>query len=166
LLTCKTIKYAWIRTHFSKCDNSTFPIREEWDPQFGKPRLRDWHNKISYQLPQDSYVYFFPCSAVLWHAWVGRLHAGCKESPVSVTSAGSRAQPHSLRPGIKLSYTRTVNRSSKWEQSSVMKGPSTAPRFQRILPTRQANPSLPAQFTLHKNTVDGHKKLFIHSSKF
>jgi len=98
---------------------------------FSKPRLRDWQNKISYQLPEDSCVYFFAYSTVLWHAWVSRLHAGCKDSPVSVTSAGSRAQPHSLRPGIKLSYTRTVNRSSKWEQSSVMKRPSTAPRYQR-----------------------------------
>lgn len=72
------------------------------------------------------------------HGWA-RLHAGCKESPVNVTSAGSRAQPHSLRPGIKLSYTRTVNRSSKWEQSSVMKRPSTAPRFQPYFPRdRQA----------------------------
>ena len=115
----------------NKCDNSTFPITEELDPQSGKPRLRDWHNKISYQLPEDSCVYFFPCSAVPWHAWVSRLHAGCKESPVNVTSAGSRAQPHSLRPGIKLSYTRTANRSSKWEQSSVMKRPSKAPRLRR-----------------------------------
>lgn len=154
--------YAWIQTHFNNCDKSS-PSEKNGAHSLVNRALGTDTTKFRINYQRIHGFIFFPAALYCGtHGWASRLHAGCKESPVSVTSAGSRAQPHSLRPGIKLSYTRTVNRSSKWEQSSVMKRPSKAPRFLRyFLRDRQTLRFLHS--SLCTRTVCGWTQEAIHS---
>jgi hypothetical protein len=159
--------YARIQIYFCNCYNLTIPITEGRDPQFDKLCRRDWHNKISYQLPEDAYVDFFPHGAVLRHARVSKQRAGCKDSPVSVTSAASRAQPHSLRPGIKLSVHKDGKLILKVGAIECPEEPINSATISGT-PTRQTSRLLPS-CTVHfaqEHFVARNKKLFIHNGKF